>query len=83
MRSRKLLGQWGARRWLKTDQVVQLVLLMKKLLSKILLSTMVWVEELLVEQQRWLVEVVDEIVVLEWTCCVEEVVGRPGRWTLQ
>ena len=38
---------------------------MKKLLSKILLSKMLWVKELQVEQRRWWVEVVDEIVVLE------------------
>ena len=47
------------------DLVVQLVLLKKKLLSKILRSKMLWVKELLVEQHRWWVEVVDEIVVLE------------------
>ena len=57
------------------DQVGQLVLLLmkKKLLSRILLLKMLWVEELLVEQHRWWAEVVDEIVVLEWTCSVGEV----------
>ena len=54
------------------DLVVQLVLLMKKkLLAKILLSKMLWIEELLVEQHRWRVEVADEIVVLEWTCLLK------------
>ena len=55
----------------------------KKLLSKILLLKMLWVEELLVEQCRWWVEVIDEIVVLEEMCSVEAVVGRPERWTPQ
>ena len=35
------------------DQVVQMVSSMKKLLVKILLSKMLWVRELQVEQCRW------------------------------
>ena len=48
------------------DLVGQPVLLMKKkVLSKILLSKLLWVEQLLVEQHRWWAEVADEIVVPE------------------
>ena len=65
------------------DEVVQMVLSMKKLLLKILLSKMLWVRELQVEQRHWWAEVVDEIIVLESTCFVDEVVGRPADWTLQ
>ena len=65
-------------------QVVELVLLMKKkLLLKILLSKLLWIQELLVEQHRWWAEVADEIVALEEMCFFEEVVDRPGCWTLQ
>ena len=65
------------------DQVVQVVLLLKKVLSKILSLKMLRAEELQVEKHRWWAEVADEIVVLEWTCSVEEAFGTPARWTRQ
>ena len=67
------------------DQVVSMIVLMRKLQVKILLSKMLWAWELLVEQHRWWVKVADEdeIGALEWTCFVEEVVDRPACWTLQ